>query len=44
LSERSCAAPAYAKTEGQTCTYCQVTAGKPELNAGGQYYAYAGLQ
>jgi len=35
----SWAKPAYAKTEGQTCTYCHVTAGKTALNAGGQYYA-----
>jgi hypothetical protein len=31
--------PAYAKTEGKACAYCHVTAGKPELNAAGDYYA-----
>jgi hypothetical protein len=35
----SYAKPEYAKTEGQTCTYCHVTAGKPDLNDGGKYYA-----
>ena len=35
----SYAKPEYAKTEGQTCTYCHVDAGKPELNDGGKYYA-----
>jgi len=35
----SWATPAYAKTEGQSCTYCHVTAGKPDLNDGGKYYA-----
>jgi hypothetical protein len=25
--------------EGQTCTYCRVTSGKPELNDGGKYFA-----
>ena len=35
----SCAKPEYATKEGQTCTYCHVTVGKPELNAGGTYYA-----
>jgi hypothetical protein len=35
----SYAKPEYATKEGQSCTYCHVTAGKPELNAGGQYYA-----
>lgn len=29
----------YAKTEGKSCTYCHVTASKPELNAAGKYYA-----
>jgi len=29
----------YAKTEGKSCTYCHVTASKPDLNAAGQYYA-----
>jgi hypothetical protein len=33
------AKPEYAKTEGQTCVYCHVTAGKPDLNDGGKYYA-----
>lgn len=35
----SYAKPEYATKEGQTCTYCHVTAGKPDLNAGGKYYA-----
>ena len=35
----SYAKPEYAKTEGQTCTYCHVAAGKPDLNEGGKYYA-----
>jgi hypothetical protein len=29
----------FAKTEGKACGYCHVTAGKPELNAAGNYYA-----
>jgi hypothetical protein len=35
----SYAKPEYAKTEGKACGYCHVTAGKPELNAAGDYYA-----
>jgi len=35
----SYATPAYAKTEGKACTFCHVTAGKPELNDAGTYYA-----
>jgi hypothetical protein len=35
----SFATPAYATKEGQTCTYCHVTAGKADLNDGGKYYA-----
>jgi hypothetical protein len=35
----SYAKPEYATKEGQTCTYCHVTAGKPDLNDGGKYYA-----
>jgi hypothetical protein len=35
----SYAKPEYAKKEGQTCTYCHVSAGKPDLNDGGKYYA-----
>jgi len=35
----SYAKPEYAKTEGKTCSFCHVTAGKPELNAAGDYYA-----
>jgi hypothetical protein len=35
----SYAKAAYAKTEGKACTFCHVTAGKPELNEGGKYYA-----
>jgi hypothetical protein len=35
----SYAKPEYATKEGQTCTYCHVTADKPELNAGGTWYA-----
>jgi len=35
----SFATQAYAKKEGQTCAYCHVTAGKPDLNDGGKYYA-----
>ena len=34
----SYAKPEYAKTEGQTCTYCHVT-GEPDLNEGAKYYA-----
>jgi hypothetical protein len=33
------AKPQYATTEGKACVYCHVTAGKPELNDGGKYYA-----
>jgi len=35
----SYATQAYATKEGQSCTYCHVTADKPDLNAGGKYYA-----
>jgi hypothetical protein len=35
----SYAKPEYATKEGQTCTYCHVAAGKPDLNDGGKYYA-----
>jgi hypothetical protein len=35
----SYAKPEYAAKEGQTCTYCHVTAGKPDLNDGGKYHA-----
>ena len=35
----SYAKPEYAKKEGQSCAYCHVTAGKPDLNEGGKYYA-----
>jgi len=35
----SYAKPEYAKAEGKACTYCHVMSGKPELNAGGDYYA-----
>lgn len=35
----SYAKPEYAKTEGKSCSFCHVTAGKPELNAAGDYYA-----
>jgi hypothetical protein len=35
----SYAKPEYATKEKQTCAYCHVTAGKPELNDGGKYYA-----
>jgi hypothetical protein len=35
----SYAKPEYAAKEGQTCAYCHVTAGKPDLNDGGKYYA-----
>ncbi len=34
----SYAKPEYAKTEGKTCTFCHVTAGKPDLNDAGKYY------
>lgn len=35
----SYAKAAYAKTEGKACTYCHLTAGKPDLNEAGNYYA-----
>ena len=35
----SYAKPEYAKTEGKACTFCHVTAGKPDLNEAGDYYA-----
>ena len=35
----SYAKPEYAKTEGKTCTFCHVTAGQPDLNPAGDYYA-----
>jgi len=35
----SYAKPEYAKTEGKACTFCHVTAGKPDLNEAGSYYA-----
>jgi hypothetical protein len=35
----SYAKPEYAKKEGKACTFCHVTAGKPELNGAGTYYA-----
>jgi len=35
----SYAKPEYATKEGQSCAYCHVTAGKPDLNDGGKYYA-----
>jgi hypothetical protein len=35
----SYAKPEYAKTEGKACTFCHATAGKPELNEAGTYYA-----
>ena len=35
----SWAKPEYATKEGQTCTCCHVTSGKPDLNDGGKYYA-----
>ena len=35
----SYANPAYAKKEGKACGFCHVTAGKPELNTAGDYYA-----
>ena len=38
----SYAKPEYATKEGQTCTYCHVAAGKPDLNDGGKYYAAHG--
>jgi hypothetical protein len=34
----SWAKPEYAKKEGQSCTYCHVAQGKPELNEAGTYY------
>jgi hypothetical protein len=33
------AKPEYAKTEGKACAFCHLTAGKPELNEAGTYYA-----
>jgi hypothetical protein len=33
------AKPAYAKTESKGCAFCHVTAGKPDLNEAGIYYA-----
>jgi hypothetical protein len=33
------AKPEYAKTEGKACVYCHLTAGKPDLNEAGTYYA-----
>jgi hypothetical protein len=38
----SWAKPEYAKKEGQSCTYCHVTQGKPELNEAGTYYGAHG--
>jgi hypothetical protein len=35
----SYAKPGYAKTEGKSCAFCHVEAGKPELNDAGRYYA-----
>jgi hypothetical protein len=35
----SSAKPEYAKTEGKACTFCHTTAGKPDLNEAGSYYA-----
>jgi hypothetical protein len=35
----SYAKPEYATKEGQTCAYCHVEAGKPDLNDAGKYYA-----
>jgi hypothetical protein len=35
----SYAKPEYAKTEGKACAFCHVTAGKPDLNEAGSYYA-----
>jgi hypothetical protein len=35
----SYAKPEYAKKEGKECTFCHVTAGKPDLNQAGDYYA-----
>ncbi len=35
----SYAKPEYAKAEGKACSFCHVMAGKPELNAAGDYYA-----
>jgi len=34
----STAKPAYASKEGKKCTYCHVTAGKPDLNDTGKCY------
>jgi len=34
----STAKPEYAKKEGKKCTYCHVTAGKPDLNDTGKCY------
>jgi hypothetical protein len=34
----SSAKPAYATKEHQKCTYCHVTAGKPDLNDTGKCY------
>lgn len=34
----SYAKPEYAKIEKKACTYCHVTAGKPDLNDAGNYY------
>ena len=33
------AKPEYAKTEEKACVYCHLTAGKPDLNEAGTYYA-----
>ena len=38
----STAKPAYAAKEGKKCTYCHVTAGKPDLNDTGKCYAANG--
>ncbi len=35
----SYAKPEYAKKEGKSCAFCHVTAGKPDLNQAGDYYA-----
>ena len=34
----SIAKPAYATKEGKKCTYCHVSAGKPDLNDTGKCY------
>jgi len=34
----STAKPAYSQKEGKKCTYCHVTAGKPDLNDTGKCY------